>query len=63
MVVEPIVIFNITSGHTEYVPIRANISGPQKMANKNKHYCVTVCRLVQETAPDSSGRYLIVKLM
>ena len=32
--VEPTVISHITVGHTEYVPIRAKISGHQRMATR-----------------------------
>ena len=63
MVVEPTVILHITVGHTEFVTIRVNIAGPQKMATKSLRYGVTRCRAVIENAPDRSGRYLLIKLM
>ena len=62
VVVEPTVILHITVGHTECVPIRVNTAGPQKMATKITWYGVTRYWSVKETAPDRSGRYLLVKL-
>ena len=61
--VEPTVILQITVGHTECVPIRANIAVPQRMATRRTHYAVIRCQAVRETTIDRSGRYLLIKLM
>ena len=61
--VEPTVILHITVGHTECVPIRANISGHQWMATRRTQYGVIICMAVIETAPDRSGQYLLIKIM
>ena len=63
VVIDPTVILHITDGHTECVPIRVNNSGPQKITTKRTQYGVTRCWAVRETAPDRSGRYLLIKLM
>ena len=63
VVVEPKLILHVTVGHTECVPIQENIAGPQQMATKRTHNGVIRCGAVIETAPDRSGRYLLIKLM
>ena len=63
VVVEAIVILHITFGHTECVPIQANISGNQRMDTRRTKYGVIRCREVIETTIDRSGRYLLIKLM
>ena len=63
MVVEPTVILHITVGHTECVPIRSNTTGPRQMVTTRTQCGVKICRVVKETAPDSSGQYLLIKLM
>ena len=50
--VEPTVISHITVGHTEFVPIRENIAGHQRMATRRMQYGVIICRAVRETEPD-----------
>ena len=59
--VETTVISHITVGHTECVPIRANISGHQWMATRRTQYGVIICMAVIETAPDRSGQYRLIK--
>ena len=63
VVVEPTVILHINFGHTECVPIQANIAGPERMATIRTQYVVMRCRSVRETSPDSPGQYLLIKLM
>ena len=61
--VEPTVISHITVGHTECVPIQANIVGHQGMATRRTQCGVIRCQAVRETAPDRSDQYLLIKLM
>ena len=63
VVVKPTVILHITAGHTEYVPIRANIAGSHYISTKRTQYSVTRCRAVRENAPGRSGIYLLIKRM
>ena len=63
VVVEPTVILHITVGHMKCLPIWVKNSGTQQMDTKRTRYGVPRCRAVRETAPDRSGRYLLIKLM
>ena len=62
VVVDTTVILHIIVGHMECVSIRVKTTLPQQMVTKRTQCGVKICRVVRETAPDRSGRYLLIKL-
>ena len=63
MVVDPTVILHITVVHTECVPIWSKTAGPHQTDTKMTRCGVTRYQEVKETSPDSSGQYLLVKII